>query len=341
MIRPVTPGDLWPLRRKPRSAVMLYNEAMLACPHRIYWFAVRCALEGNSPARAALVASENNTHAVIHATGRERRPEMDITLLAAYGDGRGAPTDPDLWFRLLESLTHHAGRRSIQRIYAALSQRHDELREMFRQLGFAAYAHQTVTRLEGPDWDQGTSVSAMRPQSRRDVWAIHKLYGATTPRPVQEAEARASRDWMLPITPSWHRMRRRAWVHGREDDLTAYLGLTSGPSAHVLTMLVRSEARDETTSILRFGLGQISDSLPVYLLLREYQSELLLPAGDLGFQPIGEQALLWKQTTVAVRRSILVPALEPLPEPRAPIPTISLLDEDARYYDHPTRHYEQ
>ena len=41
MIRSLTPGDLWILRRKPRSQVMLYNEAMLVKPHRPFWFGVR------------------------------------------------------------------------------------------------------------------------------------------------------------------------------------------------------------------------------------------------------------------------------------------------------------
>jgi hypothetical protein len=336
MIRPVTLADLWLLRRKPRSAVMLYNEAMLVHPHRVFWFAARCAVEGSSPSRAAFIASEARSHALVQASGRDRRPELDIALLAAYDGGRGAPTDPDLWFRLLDTLCAHAARSHVQRLYAALSQRHDELREMFRQLGFGYYAQQTVTRLEGPDWDQGTSMAAMRPQHRRDVWAIHKLYGATTPRPVQQAEAKASRDWMLPLTTRWQPIKRRAWVFGQDDDLSAYLGLTSGPAAHVFSLLIQNDARDLTTSVLRFGLSQLTDRLPVYLLLRDYQGELLLPAGDLGFQPIGEQALLCKQTTAAVRRSLLAPALEPLPETRAPIPTISLLDGDARPYDRST-----
>jgi hypothetical protein len=109
----------------------------------------------------------------------------------------------------------------------------------------------------------------------------------------------------------------------------------------VLTLLLHPDVRDIVTDVLRFGLGQISDTLPVYLLLREYQSELLMPASDLGFQPIGEQALLCKQTTVAVRRPSLLPALEPAAEPRAPIPTISSISEDARNYDRATRHHEQ
>jgi hypothetical protein len=106
--------------------------------------------------------------------------------------------------------------------------------------------------------------------------------------------------------------------------------LTSGPASHVLTVLVHPEARDTITDLLRFGLAQLSDTLPVYLLLREYQSELLAPASDLGFQPIGEQALLFKQTTVQVRKPSLIPGIETIAEPRGPIVTISSLGEDAR-----------
>src|SRR5215213_3472059 len=239
MIRPVTPSDLWTLRRKPRSQVWLYNEAMLAHPHRQMWFALRCLLEGSSRDGATFVYRERGMRAAAQAVGRSGRPEQDVVMLSAYGGGRGHPTDPDVWFRLIETLCVHAGHHRVQRLYAALSQRHEELREIFRQLGFAGYTHQTVMRLEGPDWDQGITLAPMRPQARRDAWAIHKLYGAITPHSVQQAEARVARDWMLPLARGWRRPRRRGWVLGPEDNLIGYLHLTSGLVAHVLTMLIQ------------------------------------------------------------------------------------------------------
>jgi len=340
MIRPLTPVDLWILRRKPRSQVMLYNEAMLVKSHRPFWFGVRCALEGSRRDRATFVYRERGSRAAVQAVGRGGRPEQDIVMLSAYGDGRGQPTDPDIWFRLLEVLCLSAGQHRVQRLYAALSQRHEELREVFRQLGFTGFTQQTVMRLEGPDWDQGITLAPMRPQARRDAWAIHKLYGATTPHNVQQAEARVARDWTLPLAHGWGRPRRRAWVLGPEDNLATYLHLTSGPAAHVLLLLMQPEVRAITTDILRFGLGQISDTLPVYLVLREYQRELLLPAADLGFQPIGEQALLFKQTTEAARRPFLMPVREATTEPRAPIPTITSRSEEARRYVRTTRYHQ-
>ena len=82
MIRPVTLNDLWHIRRKPRSMVTLYNEAMLVSLHRPFWFALHCALEGSSPVRSAFFADESGSSAMAQAVGRGRRPEMDIVLLA-------------------------------------------------------------------------------------------------------------------------------------------------------------------------------------------------------------------------------------------------------------------
>lgn len=341
MIGPATLGDLWTLRRKPRNQVMLYNQIMLARPYRRVWFLIRCLLEGNGSDGLTLMYREPGVRAAIQSIGRSKRPEQDIVLMAIYSARCRHITDHDIWFRLLEQLCIQAGHHHIQRLYAALSQGHEELREVFRQLGFDNYTQQSILRLEGPDWDQGTTFAPMRSQSRRDVWAIHKLYGAITPRLVQHVEARESRTWVLPRGQG-RQLRQRGWIMGPDDDLMAYLQLTSGVIGHIFTLLLRPEHRDITTDILRFGLGQIPDSQPVYLLLRDYQREILLPAGDLGFQPIGEQMLLCKRTTVAERGSVILkPALEPSLESHAPVPTILPHRSDAQSYDRTTRHHQQ
>ena len=340
MIGPATPSDLWTLRRKPRSLVLLYNEQMLAKPYRWFWCAVRGMIEGSGYHGATMMLRERGVRAVAQTLGRSGRPEHDIVLLAAYGGGRGSPTDPDMWFRLIEQITIQAGRAQVQRLYAALSQSNLELREIFRQLSFTHYTTQSVLRLEGPDWDQGTTMAPLRPQTQRSLFAIQKLYGLITPRPVQQAEVREGRTWKLSGSRR-NRAPMRGWVLGSDDNLSAYLHLTSSSAGHVFTLLLHPEARDIMTDVLRFGVGQISDDLPVYLLLREYQRELVLPATDLGFQPIGEQALLVKHTTVQVRQPILRPIADPLLEPRTPIPTISSIQEDTRVYVRSTRHHEQ
>lgn len=338
MIRSVAPIDLWALRRKPRSQVVLYTTSLLVQPHRPLWFALRCMLQGVGRDRAMMVFHDRGLSAVVQAQGRNGRPEQDIIYLSTHGArGRGWPSDRDIWFRLLEQLCSNAGHNYVQRLYASISSQQVELREIFRQLGFQAYAHRTILQLSGPDWDQGTTIAPMRAQSRQDRWAIHKLYGAVTPHLVQYAEACNPRDWMLPLTQQWTTQRRRAWVLGPADDLVAYVHATSGPVAHVFTLLIHPQARDVVTEVLRFGLTQVPDTRPVYLLLREFQEELLAPAQDLGFQPIGEQTMLVKSMVVPVRRSVLVPALEPGLEPRIPIPSISAPREDPHLYVRSTR----
>jgi len=333
MIRSVAPVDLWTLRRKPRSHVVLYNTTLLVRPHRPFWFTLLCMLQGTGRDRAMTVFRERGLSALVQAQGRTGRPEQHIIYLSTYGSlGRGAPTDRDIWFRLLEQLCVSAGHNHVQRLYAAISSQQVELREIFRQLGFQAYAHRTILQLSGPDWDQGTTIAPMRSQLRQDRWAIHKLYGIVTPRFVQQAEARNPRDWMLPLTQQWKRLSRRAWVLGPEDNLVAYIQATRGPAAHVLTLLMHPNARDVVNDVLRFGLTQVPDTRPVYLLLHEYQEELLAPAQDLGFQPIGEQTMLVKSTVIPVRRSMLIPALEAGLDPRAPIPSISAPREDPQIY---------
>ncbi len=333
MIRSVTPGDLWALRRKPRSHMVLYNSSLLVEPHRPLGFALVCLVQGTGRERSMSVFHERNLTAVVQAQGRMGRPEQDIIYLSTYGPpDQTVPSDRDIWFRLLEQLCISAGHHHVQRLYVSISSQQVELHEIFRQLGFQSYTHQTILQLSGPDWSQGTTIAPMRFQSRHDRWAIHKLYGSVTPRFVQLAEARNPRDWMLPLTHHWKRGQRHAWVLGPEDNLSAYIHVISGPAGHVLTLLMHPDAREHSTDVVRFGLTQLPDTRPIYLMLREYQAELLAPVQDLGFQPIGEQTLLVKSLIIPVRRSMLLPALEPGLEPRVPIPSISSPTEDPQLY---------
>ncbi len=206
MIRPVTPGDLWALRRKVRSQITLYNESLLAQTHNAFLYALRSALVGPGRDGASFVFRERGVAALAQAQGRSGRPEQDIIYLAVHRTGdssRATPRDQDIWFRILEQLCAQAARNQVQRIYAALSHHQEELREVFRQLGFSAYARQTILQLVGPDWDQGVTLAPMRAQTRRDAWAIHKLYGTVTPRLVQHAEARSARALRPMCLHSW------------------------------------------------------------------------------------------------------------------------------------------
>ncbi|NJK79211.1 MAG: hypothetical protein HC893_16220 [Chloroflexaceae bacterium] len=335
MIRSVTPGDLWRLRGKARNQVVFYDDTLLVQPHQPVWFAFRCFIAGNGRDRITTVYQERGVRAYVQAQGRSGRPEQDIIYASVLGGGsKTRRSDRDIWYRLLEHTVIEAGNHHVERLYAAIWNQQDEMREVFRQLGFQPYVRRYVLQLSGPDWDQGTRLAVMRTQSRRDSWAIHKLYGSVTPHVVQGHEMRTPRTWSLSVSQQWLQPRRQGWVLGADDDLEAYLHALSGPRAHVLTPLIVPAARESLPEILRFGLAQLHDDKPVYLLIAEYQSELLALAQNLGFQPIGEQTLLLKQTAVPARRLVLRPTFEPEPglEPRVTVPSITVPREDTHAY---------
>lgn len=336
MIRTVVAGDLWALHRKPHNQIVFYNETLLVQPHRPLWFSLRCLLQGTGRDRLMMVYRDRTASALVQSQGRKNRPEHDILYLSAHASDTSSTalsSDYDLWYRLLERLCIKAGHNAIQRLYVSIWKDQLELREIYRQLGFQAYTHQYVLQLSGPDWDQGTTISRMRAQSRRDAWAVHKLYGLVTPHLVQQAEVRTPRAWMLPLTQRWQPYRRSAWVFGSESDLHAYLHISSGPSAHSLTLLIHPDARDTVADVVRFGLAQLIDNRPVYLLLREYHQELLAPVENLGFQVVGETALLVKHTVVPVRRSVLLPVFETQAlDVQITLPNISVPREETELY---------
>lgn len=343
MIRSLTPGDLLRLRRTPRSQVVFYNENVLVQAHQPFWFALRCVASGNGHDRFTTAFHDKAARAFVQVRGRRGRPEQQILALLAYGtDTQAQHSDHDMWYRLLEEAVLNAGAHQVQRLYAAVWSQQTEMRELFRQLAFQSYTRREVLQLSGPDWNQGTRIATMRVQQPHDAWAIHKLYGLVTPHTVQHAEVRTPRSWMQPLTRRWHApgtCHSRSWVLGPDDDLIAFLQAYTGTAAHLLVPLIHPAARDHFADVLRFGLSQLHDSKPVYLLLAEYQSELLTPAQQMGFQPIGEQTLLMKSTTIAARRLVLRPAFETEPslEPRITVPSITVPREDTDAYVRTTR----
>jgi hypothetical protein len=137
---------------------------------------------------------------------------------------------------------------------------------------------------------------------------------------VQHAEAKAARDWMLPLPTPWDGVKRRAWVLRQADQIIAALRVRSGREAHLMHLLITPDARELATDIVRFGISQIADTLPIWLVLRDYQEELLWSAEDLGFQPIDEQSLWVRHNVSFMRRSAFARVLEPTRESGSPSP---------------------
>lgn len=316
MIRPIRLTDLLELRHRPYSRIALFNELTLARAHRPLLFATRCSLPLSSDTQT-LVYSDRGLRGYIQSRCRSFTPEADIVYLAAqpFRSGQRQPTDPDVWYRLLQECISRMGARAIERLYAPLPS-NSEVLEVFRQLGFQPYAHRQVWRALTPEVAEGSALIALRPQQRRDPHAIQRLYESITPTIVQRAEMRNSRSWQLPVVRSRATgVRERSWVlgrDGRDDVLRAALHLWQGSSAAVFTLLIDPAERSMASSVLRFGLSQLSASHQgaVYVLLPEYHSELGSDLGEIGFECLGDQLLLVKSTVVPLRKPLLRPVLE-------------------------------
>ena len=308
-------ADLIDMRRTPYSRTMLYNEQTLAGVHRPLWFALRCSLPFG-PELQTLVYRERGLRGYLQSRCRSFTPEADVLYFAMQPRRRGMsqPTDPDVWYRLLEECVTRGGARGIERFYAPLPL-NSSMAEVFRQLGFHTYAKRHVWRMLAPDVQEGSAMIALRPQQRRDPLAIQRLYESVTPQAVQRAELRSARSWQLPVVGAPYGVRQRSWVlgrDGRDDVLRAALHLWLGSRAAVVQLLIEPEERNLASAILRFGLTQVAAAHQgsVYILVPEYHAELETPLYELGFEYLGEQQLFMKTTTVNIRKHLLRPALD-------------------------------
>ncbi len=313
---------------------MLHNELTLAGGHHPLWLALRCALPFG-PEAQTLVYRDRGLRGYVQGRCRPTSPEADLLYFAVQPLRRGVsqPTDPDVWYRLLSEFITRMGSRGIERFYAPLASVSPSI-EVFRQLGFHAYANRQIWRALTPDVAEGSSMIALRPQQRRDPHAIQRLYEAVTPQAVQRVELRTARYWQLPVVSTHVGIRQRSWVLGRDghdDVLRAALHLWLGPRSAVMSLLIDPAERNLASAILRFGLTHVAAAHQgmVYVLLPEFHGELGGALSELGFECLGDQRLLVKTTTVALRKPLLRPVLDASLDAAVARPSVSVVAQPA------------
>ena len=312
MIRPAIFADMWALRRKPRRRIFFYTDALLASSYHPYLLALHSILGplGSRSGQATLVLRNPKVRGYLQARRRPGKAEIDVQFLAAYGAGaRAEMSDGDIFFQLLEGLLARAGGQQIERVFATVGRRADDLLEVLRQLMFQPYAQQSVWLLAEPSIEAGSAMVALRRQNRRDAWPLHQLYLSLAPRHVQQAELRESTSWQLSRTHKLWGGRERAWVLGDDQSLQVYVRLQTGSRGHVLHLMVAPHLRGETAAMVRYVLSQIHDQQPVFAVVRSYQGELQAAMQELGFVERGEQTLYVRRLALRERQSSFVPAL--------------------------------
>src|SRR3712207_22455 len=163
---------------------------MLAHNYRPFVVSVRSALGPLGNDLLTLVYCDGGVRALLQAHKRPAAPELDLSYLASFASSERPASDGDIWFRLVEHLIERAGHARIERIFAAVNQRSEDVSEVLRQLGFQPYTQQQIWTLPEPSVEPGSSLLALSKQRRRDAWPIQQLYERITPQHVRQAELR-------------------------------------------------------------------------------------------------------------------------------------------------------
>ncbi len=320
-IRRLAVTDLPGLARlRPPFAMSMDWE--LTLPRSLDLLSWRSLLPYHVSGACTLVYQEGSQLAAVQA---EARPGPDKCTILRLGLAPQA--DPAILVPLLEALCVHAVDHGAGRVFAAVAD--DEGASLLRRLDFVAYADETIYRMvreetREEEVTRQAASFAIRSLRSRDVWGVHTLYAAVTPRPVQLLEGLTSDDWefRLPHRVAWPGLTSEVrLVLEAEAGVGGYLTLTRGSRGHRLEMMVHPRQRVLAGPLLQAGLDIAAHwpPLPVYCGLRGYQGELGQVLESAGFQPMGAQTLMVKEMTVRVRQRLRVfePVLERRLEPAA------------------------
>ncbi len=302
-IRPFAPGDVVLVQRLSRYATRFHIGRFL--------------LQRSSPLQVAFSAYlpwayKNNVTYVLRQedNGLARagfaqwqlhpnRAEADLMVLSPALD---APNGhPAIWHKLLAESALSLADQQFRRLYSELSDQ-PLLVNTFMQAGFHLYARETVWRLvtSPPGW-LPPDVSALRPQTDQDKWALEQLYARITPEAVRQAEALGEEaegkgDYFAPpILHNRHLHRPlSSFVLDGADGLDGCVQITWGEAAVWLRLWVDGNNPDtgHVHLLLRHGLQSIIESPvrgPVYIAVRDYQSGLSSIVEEYGFAPFTDR----------------------------------------------------
>ena len=263
------------------------------------------------------------------------RDEWTIVELDAIGPAaRNGPGE--IRYRLVQQILREGQRRGATRFHVACSDEDDNV-ELFMQAGFARYGEERILYrppdedLPMPWSDEVAGEARIREARPIDATALHQLYAAVTPVPVQRLEGfripdweRQGGNWRVPRS-SMAPILRFADIEGFVQESTApgrldglvQVGVAQEDQPHYLRVLVRPEA--EAADLIAFGLGAIAAGAAragarranhgVIAPVRTYESPLDRRLEEAGFGEIAMVTLLLKETLARVADPALVPAV--------------------------------
>lgn len=258
----------------------------------------------------------------VQAWNRADGLACDVVFIAPSLDG--SPTTAQLWYDLLEHLSRVKGDLGLQRIFAKVSE-DAGVTEIFRQIGFTAYARQQVFRLGRLPSSPGSPGGLpLRPREERDAMGLQRLHSSITPRPVQQAEggAQGARD-LDRLLPWWRPPEVKEYVWADEGGIHAHLRIVMGKEGSWLKITVAPAILEQADRVLSEALLMLSGypERPVYCSVREYEAGLRGRLEELDFETVTSELLMVKHITVRAKVPVdkLSPAFEKGVETAAPI----------------------
>ncbi len=223
-------------------------------------------------------------------------------LLDGMGANLGVYEMKPVWEELVNFGVVAAGLEGTKRLYARVPSGSD-LTPVVRANGFRPYVQEII--LGAPTVSLNHAPSRVRRQHRSDVWAIHQLYMATVPQPVQYAEALTSHHW--DINPGFSTSSIQAgWVMEEGYQIAAYMRAESRPDSHLLEFVIDPRHADLFPNLIAGALSDLAAMAPrqVYVVARGYQQEFVQVLVDRGFSIQLEQQLHVKYTTAMARAPV-------------------------------------
>lgn len=317
MIKPFDVRDIILVANLQQRGLALSMEEQLLHPRSPLRSALLANLFPTVPSMTTFVlnfADENGKtqSGLIQARIRPGRPELDVVFVSpSLESGNGSHA---MWQRLLTHLCVKAGEAGQQRIYAHVGNGREDALQIFRNIGFAAYAEETVFKLAAPGKRCAGPLPVLRRQTEADSWSLQRLYAAVTPHVVQTAEGLAQGQWQINNYLIIDQGYRYGYVWENQGEILAVLNFHSGKAGHWFRLMIHPDAAEEAAPLIEAGANMANSRSrrPVFCSLRTYQTEFTGPLSDCGFEPIAGQTLMVKHITVRVKDFLtrLVPAVE-------------------------------
>lgn len=305
VIRPFDLRDIPLVRRLEGQGVSLDSRTALTEDYRPLPSALWAYLVAGRGC-PTLVLRGRQSGAPLRAFGQLRvcpgRQQAHLLTLAARPEGR----ESLVWPQMLDALTAQAGRCGSHGVLAEVEDSGSKF-ELLRKAEFVVYTRQEIWALSSTPQFEGSGI--LRPEGPGDQWHIQQLVANTVPRLIQQIE---------PVDQTGLSL---VWKEGGR--LLACASVHQGKRGCWLRLYLHPEAEDAAPALVAETATHLSSTTekPLYCCVRRYQEWLTRPLAELGFNPLGSQAVMVRRTVVPVARlqREFVPAHEKVLEATSPV----------------------